>query len=104
MAITSDNDSETTVAAEVTIRIPCGASGDLVGDAEARLIRPAGVTAATVDELHGIEPRLSATAITVTITIQVTPSLSDNEELRDHLADVPGLESINRIGTSTSTL
>ena len=98
MAITSDNDPETKVTVEVTIRIPSGASGDLVTDAEERLTRATGVVDATVAELHGIEPRLSATIITVEVTIQVAPVLSDTEKLRQHLAEAPGVESTPRIG------
>lgn len=63
MAITSDNDPESTTAAVVTIRIPCGADSGLVTDAEERLSRAEGVADVTLDELHSIDPKLSATVI-----------------------------------------
>ena len=97
MAITSDNDPEPTTAAVVTIRIPCGADGDLVTDAEERLLRAEDINTVTVDDLHGIDPRLSATVITIGITLCWTSTMI-NAEMRRRLVEVPGLESIERIG------
>jgi hypothetical protein len=97
MAITSDNNPEPTTTAVVTIRIPCGADSDLVTDAEERLSRAEDIDTITVDELHGIEPKLSATTITVGITIRWTTTMTD-AQVRRQLGEVPGLESIDRIG------
>jgi len=97
MAISSDNDPEPTTTAVVTIRIPCGADGDLVTDAEERISRPEDIDAVTVDDLHGIAPKLSATTITVGITIRWTTTMTD-AQVRRQLAEVPGLESLERIG------
>jgi hypothetical protein len=97
MAITSDNDPEPTTTAVVTIRIPCGADGDLVTDAEERLSWAENIDTVTVDELRGIDTKLSATAITVGITLCWTTTMI-NAEVRRRLAEVPGLESIERIG------
>lgn len=96
MAISSDNDPEPTTAV-VTIRIPCGADSDLVTDAEERLSRAEDINTVTVDDLHGIEPKLSATTIAVGITIHWTTTMTD-AQVRRRLAEVPGLESIKRIG------
>jgi len=97
MAISSDNDPEPTTTAVVTIRIPCGADSDLVTDAEKRLSRGENTDTVTVDEMHGIAPKLSATAITVGITIRWTTTMTD-AQVRKRLAKAPGLESIKRIG------
>jgi hypothetical protein len=97
MAITSGNDPEPTTTAVVTIRIPCGADGDLVTDAEKRLSRAENVDVVRIDDLHGIAPKLSATAITVGITLCWTTTMT-NTEMRRRLVEVPGLESIERIG------
>jgi hypothetical protein len=97
MAISSDNDPEPTTTAVVTIRIPCGADGDLVTDAEERLSRPEDIDTVRVDDLHGIAPKLSATVITVGITVRWTTTMTD-AQVRRRLAEVPGLESIERIG------
>jgi hypothetical protein len=96
MAIPNTTDSESTTTAVVTIRIPCGADGDLVIDAEKRLSRPETIDDVTIDELASIEPQLSATLITVEITVQWFTAIS-KEEIRDRLKDVSGLESIRRI-------
>ena len=91
MAVTSTNNSAATTTAVVTIRVPCGADGDLVTDAEERLSRGEDVNAVTIDELHSIDPKLSATIITVKITLHWTAT---DEEISDRLAEVSGLESI----------
>jgi len=93
MAVTNTNDSAATTTAVVTIRVPCGADGDLVTDAEERLSRVEAVNAVTIDELHSIDPKLSATIITVKITLHWTATMTD-EEISDRLAEVSGLESI----------
>jgi hypothetical protein len=80
-----------------TIRIPCGADSDLVTDAEKRLSRAENIDTVTVDEMHGIAPKLSATAITVGITIRWTTTMTD-VQVRRRLTKAPGLESIKRIG------
>ena len=97
MAISSDNDPEPTTTAVVTIRIPCGADSDLVTDAEKRLSRGENTDTVTVDEMHGIVPKLSATTITVGITIRWTMKMTD-AQVRRQLGEVPGLESLERIG------
>ena len=97
MAVTNTNDPEPTTTAVVTIRIPCGADGDLVTDAEERLLRAGNVDDVTIDELHRIDPKLSATIITVGVTLRWTTTMTD-AKMKDRLAEVSGLESIERIG------
>ena len=97
MAISNDNDPEPTTTAVVTIRIPCGADSDLVTDAEERLSRPDDIDTVTVDEMRGIAPNLSATTITVGITIRWTTTMTDSQ-VRRRIVEVHGLESIKRIG------
>ncbi|MDB2242885.1 hypothetical protein PM015_13365 [Halorubrum ezzemoulense] len=97
MAVTNTNDTASTTTAVVTIRIPCGADGDLVTDAEDRLSQTAAVDDVLIDELHSIEPKLSATVITVGVAVRWTTTMTQ-AEIRDRLAEVPGLESIQRIG------
>ena len=94
MVVTSTNDSAATTTAVVTIRVPCAADGDLVTDAEERLLRVEDVATVTIDELHSICPKLSATVITVEITVRWTATMAD-EEISERLAEVSGLESIN---------
>jgi len=96
MAVTNTNDPEPTTTAVVTIRIPCGADGDLVTDAEERLSRAGSVDNVMIDKLHRIDPKLSATVITIGITLQWTTTMTD-AKIRDRLAEVSGLESIVRV-------
>ena len=96
MALTSDNDSVATTTAVVTIRIPCGADSGLLTDAEERLAQAAGTVDITIGELYSIDPKLSATVVTVAVTMEFTTPTTDTE-IGNHLADVPGLESIDRI-------
>ena len=55
------------------------------------------INAVTVDELRSIDPKLSATVITISITLRWTTTMTDTE-VRNRLAEIPGLESIKRIG------
>ncbi len=95
--ITKNNDPESTTTAVVTIRIPCGADRDLVTDAEERLLGVEGINDVTIDELHSINPKLSATVITIGITLRCTKTMAD-VEVRKRLAEVAGLEAIERLG------
>ena len=96
MAIPNTTDPAPTTIAVVTIRIPCGADGNLVTDAEKRLSRLKIIDDVTIDELDSIEPQLSATLITVDITVQWATTIGE-EEIRDRLAGVSGIESVSRI-------
>ncbi len=96
MTLTSDNNAIATMTAVVTIRIPCGANGNLITDAEERLAQATNTTDVTVDELYSIDPKLSATVITVGVTLRLTTPMTDTE-LREDLADVPGLESVEQL-------
>lgn len=96
MTLTSDNDAAATTTAVVTIRIPCGADGNLITDAEERLAQATGTTDVTIDELYSLDPKLSATVITVGVTLRLTTPMTDTE-VREELAGVPGLESVKRL-------
>jgi hypothetical protein len=93
MPLTSDNDTAQRTTIRVAIRVPNGGDEDLVTDAEQRLTRAVGVVQATVEELHGIEPKLSATRVTATVTVESVPSLPP-PELRSRLADVSGVDPL----------
>ena len=96
MTIISDTDPEPTTTGVVTIRIPCGTDSDLVTDAKERLSRAENIDAVAVDELHAIDPNLSATVVTVGITLRWTAATT-NGQVKRRLTEVPGLESIDRI-------
>ena len=99
MAIT-DTDTEqttTTVTAVLAVRIPDSSGDDLATDAERRLGRVEGVRAVTIDGLRGLEPRFTATLVTVGVTIE---SAAPTEELRERLSDAVCVDTIDRLETS----
>ena len=95
MTVTSNNDTkQRTPTVLVAVRVAHGGNKDLVTDAEHRLACAEGVVQATIDELHEIEPTLSATRLIATVTIELTTSLSI-PELRNRLAGAPGVEVLD---------
>lgn len=87
MAITSDDETRQTNEAVVSVRIPHGADGDLASEAEQRLVRADGVTDVTVEGLRGLEPGLSATVVTVEVTVDA------RSDPRVALEEVTGVET-----------
>jgi len=96
MAIT-DTDTEqntTTVTAVLAVRIPDSSGADLATDAERRLGRVEGVRAVTVDGLRGLEPRFTATLVTVAVTTESTAAV---EDLREQLSDAVCVDTVDRL-------
>ncbi|MCU4802412.1 hypothetical protein OB920_18715 [Halobacteria archaeon HArc-gm2] len=92
MAISHDR-TESTATAIVSIRIPSGGD-DLTTSAEHRLARTDGVVSVVVDGLGGLEPGLSATVVTVEVTIALHTDVA-TDELRDRLTAAPGVENVS---------
>jgi hypothetical protein len=90
MAITSDNETQQTTMV-VTVRIPNGADGDLMTNAQRRLSRVDGILAVTVEDLQELQPGLSATEATVSVTIE-TPEDRTTQLVEDTLAGQTGVE------------
>ena len=84
-------DNERTASIRVTIRIPHGSDRDLGTEATARLSRAAEIEDVTVTRLRGLEPRLSATV--VTLEVMVRTSVGDGE-LGTKLRAVPGVSTV----------
>jgi hypothetical protein len=91
MELTTD-ETESTATAIVVVRVPRDSEADLATDAECRIARADGVSDVTVDELRGMEPRLSATIVTVLATMRTT----DSTALDERLAETHGIESVER--------
>lgn len=87
MAITSDDETRQTNEAVVSVRIPNGSDADLATEAERRLSRVDGVIDITVEGLRGLEPGLSATVVTVDVTVD------GKSEPRVALNEVTGVET-----------
>jgi hypothetical protein len=91
MAITSDNDTRQTTTLVVTVRVPNGADGDLTTNAERRLSRADGISAVTVAELQELQPGLSATNVTIRVTVE-TAEARTTQAVEDTLAGQTGVE------------
>lgn len=78
----------------VRIRVPCRADDDLVTEAEERLSRGADVADVTVDGIRSLSPGLSATIVTIGVSLRLSRS---GTELREQLATVSGVESIEQL-------
>lgn len=89
----TENGSERNTNALVAVRVPNGATGDLETEAERRLARTDGVSDVAVDDLCGLEPGLSATTVTVAVTVETTDGAVD-ANLCDRLADVSCVEEV----------
>lgn len=94
MSITTQRHESTQVTATVSVRVPQNADGDLATDAQRRLTEVDAVDAATVDGFRTIDPRLSATVVTVVATIETHSSVP---ELREILADTVGVEDVDQL-------
>lgn len=93
MAITStDKNRISTTTVNITIRIPESAIGGLVTEAERRLGGIAGISAVKDANVRGIEPRLSATFVTMSTTIEHTITA---DKLRDRITDTRCIETVD---------
>ncbi|PSP27388.1 hypothetical protein BRC65_06080 [Halobacteriales archaeon QH_2_65_14] len=84
MAITTERYESTRVTATVAVRIPRDSDTDLVTDAQQRLARIDDVREVTVEGLQKLDPRLSATVVTVDVMVESSAPLA---ELRDSLSE-----------------
>lgn len=87
----------TTVSAVVAVRIPDGSDVPLTIDARRRIKEIDGVRAATVDGIEGLDPRLSATVVTIAVIIGGAASVG---ELRERLTGTVCIETIHQLTSS----
>lgn len=94
MAITHETTESTQTTAIVAVRIPRGSDAGLATDVERRIERIEGVHEVAVEDFRGIEPRLSATVVTITVSIDSTVPVA---ELRDRFAASTSIDAIERL-------
>ncbi len=82
--------------AVVAVRVPCDGGDDLATAASHRLERRAPVETATIDDLLGLEPSLSATVVTVSVRVRIADD-SDRAAVERHLGDAPGVERVDGV-------
>jgi acetolactate synthase regulatory subunit len=94
MAITNwrSDSSVATLTVVVAVRIPDATNNALVTEAGRRLGSIEGIRAVDVNGIQGLDPRLSATVITVTATVE---SPLDPDELRTQVSATVCVESID---------
>jgi hypothetical protein len=90
MTLTSDTETNQATMT-VTVRVPNGTDGDLLTNAERRLSRADGVSGATVVEVKQLQPGLSATDVTVEVTIETTRTQSPRSVV-ESLETLTGIE------------
>lgn len=90
---TDDPESAEQTQVIATVRVPNRADGDLALEAERRLTATDTVTELAVEGLRGVEPRLSATMVTLEVTIHTADSVVP-AELREALAAGTGVEEV----------
>jgi hypothetical protein len=91
MTPTTDTETRQTTMT-VTVRVPDGADADLTTDAQRRLSRADGVLAVAVEDLRGLRPGLSATEVTIRVTVETDAPTT--QSLRESLTDRTGVEAV----------
>lgn len=93
----TDKDRVSTTTVDVTIRIPESAIGDLVTEAERRLGGVDGIHAVSDTDIRGINPRMSATLVTMVATIEYTIT---TDKLRNRIADTAYIDVVGQLTES----
>jgi hypothetical protein len=94
MAITTGTTESTPTTGIVAVRIPRGSDAGLATDAERRLTAIEGVHEISIGDLRDLEPQLSATVVTVEVSIDSTVPIA---ELRDRFAASTSIDAIERL-------
>lgn len=81
--------------ATVTVRVPDGDDSDLTTCACQRLASPAAIRAVEVTGIRGIEPRLSATVVTVDVAVETGER--DRSAVSHALERAPGTQQVDRL-------
>lgn len=95
MAITTTQHESTRINSTVAVRVPENSDADLVTAAENRLNSVDAIRSAQVDGFQAIDPRLSATVVTVTASLEPRASVDD---VREGLSDTVAIEEIKSLG------
>jgi hypothetical protein len=98
-------DSAETVAqathwiAHVAVRVPCGSDRTLATATTRRLETAEEIDGVEIAEVIGLQPTLSATVVTVSVSLQTTDECS-RTVVESALETVPGLEQIQTVTPS----
>jgi hypothetical protein len=89
------NTTAATWAATVAVRVPERADGDLASCACRRLETARAVRAVEVRRLRTVEPGLSATVVTLEVSVDAPGA--DGATVEQQLADAPGTETVEEV-------
>jgi hypothetical protein len=94
MAITTQLTESTQITATVSVRVSQNTENDLISAAEQRLSAIETVSDASVTGLDDIDPRLSATVVTVTAGLDTDATVTD---VREALSETVAIEAVTDI-------
>jgi hypothetical protein len=94
MAITTRQHESTQITATISVRVSQNTEADLMTAAKQRLSALDAVSEVDVTGFDAIDPRLSATVVTVTATIDTQTAV---QELRDELSETVAVEGIDQL-------
>jgi hypothetical protein len=94
MAITTQPTESTQITATVSVRVSQNTENDLISAAEQRLSAIETVSDASVTGLDDIDPRLSATVVTVTAGLDTDATVTD---VREALSETVAIEAVTDI-------
>lgn len=97
---TTDTETDVQPTATLVMRIPRGFDGGLTDGAKARLEQLSNVTAVTVEQLRGMEPRGGAIYATIDVTLTMTFDTNPDSletAVRTTLTDSVSVDSIESL-------
>lgn len=94
MAITTQSTESTQITATVSVRVSQNTENNLITAATQRLSALDAVSDADVTGLDGIDPRLSATVVTVTAVFDTDATVP---ELQDTLSETVAIEAVSNL-------
>lgn len=99
MAITTRQHELTQITATISVRVSQTTEADLITAAQKRLAALDTVSEVEVTGFDAIDPRLSATVVTVTATIDTQTAV---EELREDLSGTVAVEDIDQLNRTAA--
>lgn len=97
---TTTTTTTTRWVARVAIRVPSESDRTLAAAATRRLSTAEDVDSVDIDEMTGLKPTLSATVVTVSVSLRTTDGCS-RPAVESALETVPGLEQIQSVAPET---
>ncbi|WP_435346493.1 hypothetical protein [Haloarchaeobius sp. HRN-SO-5] len=91
---------ETEATAHLRVRVPDGASGDLLAGAATVVARIDALDAVDVEQITGITPNLNAIVVDVRVTVALVSAATDDSTVRADLERGTGIEAVHEVALS----